>query len=104
MWLFPFQTLIESQSFRWGWPFFGDSPNFNFKILNVYIDGNIVKVHTKRQEFNIRLLCQCLYMCLLSKIWSFKSFVYTEIMTTKTCAEVQYKLWNALDNENIKIP
>ena len=27
----------------------------------------------------------------MSKIWSFKLFVYMEIMTTKTCPEVQYK-------------
>ena len=32
------------------------------------------------------------------EIWPFKSFVYIEIMTTKTCPEVQYKLWNVYDN------
>jgi hypothetical protein len=34
----------------------------------------------------------------MSKMWSFKSFVYMEIMATKTCPEVQYLLWNACDN------
>jgi hypothetical protein len=43
---------------------------FNFKIENVHIEDNIIeiKAHKKEQEFNIKLLWQCFYKRLLSKI------------------------------------